>query len=123
VDGSTIFIKILLGIGLAFNVLGVVALYRFPDVYTRLHGTTKCTTFGSIFTSASVVVYSISKYVTTGEPRFLTFAVHVIIAIFALLITNPTAAHAIARAAHKSGIKPIGIVDKLSEEKAGEKFS
>jgi len=121
-NGSTvaILIKLFLGIGLTFNVLGTIALYRFPDVYTRLHGTTKCTTFGSIFTSASVVVYAISKYVTTGEPRFITFTIHVIIAIFALLITNPTGAHAIARAAHKSGVKPLGIVDKLAEKEAGE---
>ncbi|HOC82788.1 MAG TPA: monovalent cation/H(+) antiporter subunit G, partial [Synergistales bacterium] len=28
---------ILLTIGVLFNFLGTVALYRFPDVYTRLH--------------------------------------------------------------------------------------
>ncbi len=121
-SGSTEFlIKLFLGIGLVFNVLGTIALYRFPDVYTRLHGTTKCTTFGSIFTSASVLVYAISKYATTGEPRFITFAIHVVVAIFALLITNPTSAHAIARAAHRSGIKPLGAIDKLAEKEAGEK--
>ena len=42
-------IYILLGIGVFFNVLAGVGLLRFPDVYTRLHAGTKCTTFGSIF--------------------------------------------------------------------------
>ncbi|NLG94670.1 MAG: cation:proton antiporter [Acetomicrobium flavidum] len=121
-SGSTEFlIKLFLGIGLVFNVLGTIALYRFPDVYTRLHGTTKCTTFGSIFTSLSVLVYAISKYAMTGEARFMTFAIHVVVAIFALLITNPTGAHAIARAAHRSGVKPLGNIDRLAEKEAGEK--
>jgi len=40
-----------------------------------------------------------------------------LIAIF-LFLTNPVGAHAIARAAHKSGVKlwPRSVVDKLEEE-------
>ena len=40
-------IYLLLGIGVFFNLLAGVGLLRFPDVYTRLHAGTKCTTFGS----------------------------------------------------------------------------
>ena len=108
---------ILLTIGVLFNFLGTVALYRFPDVYTRLHGTTKCTTFGSIFTSAAVVVYALQMYLRTGEERFTTLSVHVVLAILALLISNPTGAHAIARAAHRSGVLPkYAVVDRLAED-------
>ena len=32
-------VGILVIIGLIFNTLGAISLYRFPDVYTRLHGT------------------------------------------------------------------------------------
>ena len=32
-------------------------LLRFPDLYTRMHATTKATTFGSIFTSLAVIIY------------------------------------------------------------------
>lgn len=108
---------VLLTIGVLFNFLGTVALYRFPDVYTRLHGTTKCTTFGSIFTSAAVVVYALQMYLRTGEGRFTTLSVHVVLAIIALLISNPTGAHAIARAAHRSGVLPkYAVVDRLAED-------
>lgn len=107
----------LLAIGVFFNFLGTVALYRFPDVYTRLHGTTKCTTFGSIFTSAAVVVYAVSLRISTGEGRFSTLGVHTVIAILALLVSNPTGAHAIARAAHRSGVLPKqAVVDRLAED-------
>lgn len=113
----TILIVFFLVVGVTFNLLGTIALFRFPDVFTRLHGTTKCTTFGSIFTSGAVILFAIQKLIVTGEGRFIALAVHVALAIFALLITNPTGAHAIARAAHKSGVLPkLAVVDRLAED-------
>lgn len=113
----TVLIVLSLVVGILFNLLGTVALYRFPDVFTRLHGTTKCTTFGSIFTSSAVILYAVQKLLVTGEGRFVALIVHVVIAIFALLITNPTGAHAIARAAHRSGVLPkYAVVDRLAED-------
>jgi len=41
---------------------------------------------------------------------------HTIIALACLIITNPTGAHAIARAAYRSGVKPKhAVVDDLKE--------
>ncbi len=109
----TILIYVLFGIGLAASVLGSIALIRFPDVYTRLHGATKCTTFGSIFTTAAVIVYGFVR----GGAAYQTLAIHAMIALVALLLTNPTGSHAIARAAHRSGVKPVGaVVDRLEED-------
>ena len=54
-----IIIYICLSIGVIFNTLGVIGLLRFPDLYTRMHATTKATTFGSIFTSLAVIVYGL----------------------------------------------------------------
>ena len=108
----TILIHVLLGIGLAANGLGAFALIRFPDVYTRLHGATKCTTFGSIFTTVAVIVYGFAR----GGASYQTLSIHAIIALIALLLTNPTGSHAIARAAYRSGVKPKNaVVDKLEE--------
>ncbi|HOK19288.1 MAG TPA: monovalent cation/H(+) antiporter subunit G [Thermosynergistes sp.] len=113
---ALLLLAICLFIGLTFNCLGTISLYRFPDVYTRLHGTTKCTTFGSIFTSTAVVIYSLYRYGNTGDGRFLVLFIHTVIAVLALLITNATGAHAIARAAHRSGVKPaLAVVDRLAE--------
>lgn len=115
-------VAILMIIGLFFNALGAFSLYRFPDVYTRLHGATKCTTFGTLFTMFAVVVYSLAKLVEKGEARFAVFIIHGVVATMVLLITNATGAHAIARAAHRSGIFPArAVVDRLEEmeEKKG----
>lgn len=113
-----ILLYILLAIGVLFNGLGSVALLRFPDVYTRIHGATKCTTFGSIFLAFSVIAYGFYQ----GGPKFNTMAVHALIALIALLLTNPTGSHAIARAAHASGIKPKhAAVDDLASSNEDDK--
>jgi len=104
---------LLLAIGVFFNLLAGIGLLRFPDVYTRLHAGTKCTTFGSIFICGSVILLGL-KYWYLGSNDGSVLAIHTAGALIAILITNPTGAHAIARAAHRSGVKPYkAIVDDL----------
>lgn len=74
--------------GVFFFAVGVVGLMRFPDVYTRLHATTKCDTLGAGLMLIGLMLQ--------GSP---TVAVKLLIIIILLWITNPTAAHVIARAA------------------------
>ncbi len=106
-------IYILLGIGVAFNVLASIGLLRFPDVYTRLHAGTKCTTFGSIFICLAAMIYGLWKW-HVGDKQMIAITIHTFFALIAILLTNPTGAHAIARAAHRSGIKPVkAVVDDL----------
>ncbi len=109
------FIYLLFGIGMIFQVLGTLALLRFPDVYTRLHGATKCTTFGSLFIYLGVIVYGIMM-ILSGDSSFVALPFHAAIIMLFILITNPTGAHAIARAAHRTGIKPKhAVIDELEE--------
>lgn len=104
-------------IGLAFNALGVAGILRFPDVYTRLHADTKCTTFGSIFTSLAVVLYATGEFFRDPEGQYETLALHTILTVVVLAFTNATSAHAIARAAHKRGHKPAqAVCDRLEED-------
>jgi multicomponent Na+:H+ antiporter subunit G len=111
-------IALCLVIGVTFNSLGILGLLRFPDLYTRMHATTKATTFGSIFTGAAVIIYGAWIYLATGDSQFLTLLLHALIAIVALAFTNAVSAHALARAAHKSGILPHpAVVDRLAEVK------
>jgi multicomponent Na+:H+ antiporter subunit G len=61
-----VFTYIFIVIGCFFNILAAVGLHRFPDVYTRLHAGTKCTTFGSIFLIGAVIMQSIGAWVAEG---------------------------------------------------------
>ncbi len=106
---------VFIGIGLFFNLVGVFGLHRFPDMFTRLHAATKCTTFGTIFLILAVIMQSAAIWATEGQFSAQSMmSVHSVIALVALLVTNATSAHAIARAAHRSGTRPArAVVDDL----------
>ena len=95
-------------IGIAFNIFGCIGLVRFPDVYNRLQASTKCVTLGTILLLIGVAVASGSG---------ATAAKAIICALF-ILITSPTAAHAIAKGAYASGVKlwENSVVDRYGEE-------
>jgi multicomponent Na+:H+ antiporter subunit G len=120
-DWALITMMVLGVISAVFMLLGVIGLHRFPDVYTRLHAATKATTFGSIFLAVGVIVYAIFRITEVGkenDPAFITLIAHTLIAILFLLLTNPTGAHAIARAARRTGIAPEqAVVDETEEVK------
>ena len=113
-----IIVYILLIVGVFFNLLAGFGLLRFPDVYTRLHAGTKCTTFGSIFICGSVILLGLKMWFE-GSSDGSVLVIHTAGALIAILITNPTGAHALARAAHRSGVKPVGaVVDDLEGKPA-----
>jgi multicomponent Na+:H+ antiporter subunit G len=111
-----IVVALFLLVSVVFNCLGVVSLYRFPDVYTRLHGATKCTTFGTLFAVVALMIYSLTRFLAADGSRFLVLFIHAVIAGVVLMISNPTGGHALARAAHRSGVLPEpAVVDALEE--------
>ena len=116
-------------LGMLVNSLGVISLDRFKDVYMRMHGATKCSTLGAIFCAAAVIVYCVARIVAGGELRFAVLIIHIVMALFGLLIGNSTSAHVLSRAAYRSGLKPrFAVVDEfdgfckkeLLEEEAAE---
>ncbi|UCF49442.1 MAG: monovalent cation/H(+) antiporter subunit G [Thermoplasmatales archaeon] len=111
-------VYIFLIIGVFFNLIAGIGLLRFPDVYTRLYAGIKCTTFGSIFICGSVILLGLKMWYQ-GSSDGTVLVIHTAGALIAILITNPTGAHAIARAAHRSGVKPVGaVVDDLEGKPA-----
>jgi multicomponent Na+:H+ antiporter subunit G len=99
---------ILIIIGILFDIFGCIGLVRFPDVYNRLQASTKCVTLGTILLLVGVALAADSG-ATSGKA--------VICAVF-ILITSPTAAHAIAKGSYASGV-PLwenSVVDKYAEK-------
>ncbi|NPA48214.1 MAG: cation:proton antiporter [Thermococci archaeon] len=119
-NGIDYLVYTFLGISVTFNMLGSIALHRFPDVYTRLHGATKSTTFGTIFAVFAVMAHAFYRLHVTGDPKYLQMSLHSLVALVALLLTNPTGAHAIAKAAYLTGYKPKkAVVDSYESRIAG----
>ena len=103
-------------LSMVVNTLGVVSLFRFKDVYMRMHGATKCSTLGALFASLAVIVYAVTQLGAGGGVRFAVLIVHVVLALFGLLIGNSTSAHVLSRAAYRSGILPkLAVIDEYAE--------
>lgn len=100
-------------VGFSFNLLGVIGLFRFPDPYTRLHASTKCTTFGSLLMGFGVIIFYLFSFPLVSSSQFMTeqmiyMVSHVLFALAVLLVASATESHAIAKSAYDNGLKPIG---------------
>ncbi len=98
---------VLLAVGTAVMALGALGVLRFPDVYTRLHASTKCDTGG-----AMSILIAIALLITA--PTMVK--IKLLVLMFLIVMINPMVSHAIARGAHKSGIKPEGEVDMYARD-------
>ena len=101
-----------IGIGVGFNFFGCLGLLRFPDIYNRLQAGTKCVTFGTIFILSGVLVMA----------GFNAMGIKAIICLIFILITSPTAAHAISKGAHKAGVKlwEKSVIDQYQKDNKGK---
>lgn len=96
---------LVLWIGVVFSAVGIIGMLRFPDVYTRLHASSKVATLGIIFLLLGLVCFM---------PALILKAI--VLAGF-LILTAPVASHAIASAAHRSmGRLPQDQRDDLDDD-------
>ena len=86
-----IIIILFISSGMFFFFVGVVGLLRMPNVFTRMHATTKCDTMGAGLVFAGLIMWQGISFISANILLILIF----------VWITNPTAAHAIAKAAYK----------------------
>jgi len=111
---STVIAIILIAAGTFFLTVSAVGLLRLPDFYARTHAVGKSETLGSILVLSGLAVYN-GWELTTAKILFI---------IFFVLIANPTATHAVARAALRTGLQPWTrkreVADKEKEEEESE---
>jgi multicomponent Na+:H+ antiporter subunit G len=82
--------------GVVFILLGVLGILRLPDFYTRLHAMGKCDTLGVGLLLIGLALY---QGVSFASMKLL------LISLF-ISLANPTATHAIGRAALRTGLMP-----------------
>ena len=81
-------------LGSFFVVIGALGFFRFPDFWTRIHAASVHDSAGMFFLIIGMCIHSGLNLITVKL---------VLIAIF-LVITGPTATHAIANAALVAGL-------------------
>ena len=105
---TDILFKILLSVGVLFNLFGCIGLIRLPDVYNRLQSATKCVTLGTCSILLSLVV----KY------GFSEIGVKSLVAIPLLFFAATVAAHALAKGAYIFGVKlgDESVIDEYKDQ-------
>ena len=81
-------------LGTFFVISGVIGILRLPDFYTRLHAMGKCDTLGITLLIAGMIFL---------EGATLSSAKLLMIVLF-VFFANPTATHALGRAAYRAGL-------------------
>jgi multicomponent Na+:H+ antiporter subunit G len=103
---SEIIGSLIIFVGSVFLLLASIGVLRMPDCYNRIQTGTKATTLGLMLVLLGVTVY---------HPGW---GWKLLVLAFFVLLTNPVSSHALAKAAHKSGISMAceTVVDQLREE-------
>lgn len=100
-------------VGSFFLTVGTIGLLRLPNVYNRMHATSKPTTLGTVATFLAGFVHF-----GPGGAGLTS-----LIGIVFLFLTVPTGAHMISRAAQKTDVPFLGGVTwpaERSEDRDGE---
>jgi multicomponent Na+:H+ antiporter subunit G len=99
---------LLIALGVLFDLFGCVGLVRLPDVYNRIQASTKCVVLGTTLILLGAMVWiGTAPVIVKG-----------LLCIVFVLITSSTAAHALSRAAHRSGVPlaPESVIDQYAED-------
>lgn len=92
-------------LGAFFGGVASIGIVRLPDVYTRAHAASKSDTLGAVLAIGAAALAIQTDLATIKAVFLLVF----------MFLTNPTAAHAIARAAQDQGIEPWTVGDEEGE--------
>lgn len=101
-----VVVVLFLASGVFFMLAGAIGLLRLPDFYTRLHATGKCDTLGEVLIIFGLLLYHIYYYSPGAELSVQLVPVKLLFLIGFIFLANPTATHAIMKAAYNTGLKP-----------------
>ena len=97
IDFTSILTIIFVVAGIFFLLVGSVGIIRLPDFYSRTHATSKSDTLGMILIIVGLVIFE-GLTINSGK---------LMLVLLFILLANPIGAHAMARAAYNSGLKPM----------------
>jgi multicomponent Na+:H+ antiporter subunit G len=92
---TEIIVIVLAVAGLAFSLSGAVGILRMPDVYSRIQCSSKTITMGALPVLIALVV---------AEGPVSAYGSRALLVAGLLLVLNPAASHALARAAYKTRV-------------------
>ena len=95
-----IVIDVFLVLGAVFALAGTIGVAKMPDTFCRMQASTCVTTLGAVFLAAAAFLYA-AFVMNSGST-----AVKILVIGALVIAVNPIGAHAIAKGAYRSGIRP-----------------
>ena len=92
--------------GCIIMLFAALGLYRFPDIYMRLHSSTKVNTGGAMTILLGLILRS----------GMSILSAKILVLILLIFILTPVISHAIARSAHLQGKTPMVPFTSYSKE-------
>lgn len=104
---SNVLVSLAVVLGAGMVLLASIGLVRLPDLYTRMHASTKPATLGTSLIVAGLAIHA-------GE---LGIGVRALLIVLFFLLTAPVAAHRLAHAAYQAGVPrcPATVRDDLGK--------
>ena len=99
---------VLLALGAFFSLTGALGLFRFPDFFTRVHAASVTDSIATILIISGLILYS----------DFGLVAVKLLFILVFLLLTSPTASHALAKSARHGGLLSLPETQEKNQEEA-----
>lgn len=90
-----VIIAILVLLGVFLSVASTIGFLRFPDIYSRIHATSKAATLGVMFILLGALVFFFQDHGLDAR---------LILGILFILATSPIGGHFLIRAAYYSGV-------------------
>ena len=107
---EAIIAGVLILVGAVFVLIAAIGIVRLPDLYSRMHSSSKAGTVGSGLMMIALAVVADDFATATRAVAALVF----------FLLTAPISAHLLARAAYGVGYRlwPGSTIDEMSDEDA-----
>lgn len=100
--------SLLLLAGVFFGLSGAVGLFKFPDFFTKVHAASVTDSIATILIVGGLILQTSFDLVTAKLVFIMLF----------LMITSPTASHALAKSARHGGLLTLAETQKQQQERS-----
>lgn len=95
-----VIIDVLMAISVYFALAGTKGVLKMPDTFCRMQASTLITTLGVLGVNIGAILYAMFVMHSGAT------AVKIAVIAALVLVVNPIGAHAIAKGAYRSGVRP-----------------
>jgi len=83
---AAIFILLVISVG--FGTIGVIGLFLFPDIRSRMYTVIRATVISFSAIILSVIIYALSAFISSGGDQYSTLILHSLVLLGIVAVAN-----------------------------------